>query len=82
MHCPEYIVTNNRFIFLTMHYHADVPRRYVAKTAWINPLRYSCSLFYRGDGEWLIKINTDGKAHRIVSDFIFRIKVKLGLRVF
>jgi hypothetical protein len=72
MFCPEVILLNGRWGYVTRHEGADYMRReYVPLKVWINPLRLEIGI---GRGRpCRFVINRDGRLHRKLSDFTWRL---------
>lgn len=73
MYCPEHILVNNRFLMLIMYGSADIPKKYVPLSWWLNPLRYEVILRWDKPRLWL-KINRGGLWRSRVSNAIFNAK--------
>lgn len=82
MYCPDYSIFRSRLICLTMYSDRDVPRKFVPKTQWMNPFRYQITILPKGYNQdaKMVVINPKGRAWIKVSNLIFKLKLKLGLR--
>lgn len=79
MYCPDYNVIRNKWLCLTMYSDRDVPRKYVPKTQWINPLRYELILLPKAFNQnaRMVVINEHGRAIITVSNLIYRAKKRV-----
>ena len=79
MYCPEYVLISNRFLYLQIMCKGDYSRkRWIPKTHWIHPFRYSVT-FFPMSNKWRTRINSNAKRRIPVSNFIYRLKIKLGI---
>jgi hypothetical protein len=76
MYCPDYCVLRTKYLVVTMNSDRDVPRKYVPKTQWCNPLRYE--VFIRSNqysnNPITLTINKNGLWWIKYSNFIYKIK--------
>ena len=73
MHCPEVIITYNKYFYLARNGAADYGSRKAPLRERLNIFRYE--LILRGNGKHRLHVNNDGKAWLRISNIIYRIKV-------
>lgn len=70
MYCPEQIVFRSGLVILAMYGDADIPRKHVPASWWLNPLRYSATFFVPVIGK-RIHLNCNGVWNKRVGDFLY-----------
>lgn len=73
MYCPEQLVIQNRLVTIYMIGSADIPKRDVPLSWWLNPLRYQIVVWK--PRYWMI--NRDGKYRIIFANFVYRVKQRI-----